>query len=154
MWSIFRALKGISRRRDRTSQILDPSPMLEEAADWAASKLKSLGYEADFSLESLQEVDRFLANQSSNGEPNPNGCLVENPVRWAFAIGAYVGEVIRQKRGGSWIAPAAGLDAPFDFELHLSGDLIAWPIQRVGKRIRNGEEDSLPIYGSALIKSD
>jgi len=59
----------------------------------------------------------------------------------ALHFGAYIGEVIRRKFGGSWATdhPVAG---PKSFPIHfLGGD--SFPIGWCGKRILNGDEDNV-----------
>jgi hypothetical protein len=43
-----------------------------------ARALSSSGYRADFSLESLREVDRFLEEQAPGGKPKQGGLLSED----------------------------------------------------------------------------
>lgn len=68
------------------------------AKDWIAKALNSSNYKADFSLESLKEIDRFFDEQNT-----PTGLLSQNRGQRLFAIGAYVGEVIISCLGGEWL---------------------------------------------------
>jgi hypothetical protein len=47
------------------------------AADWVAMALSSSGYAADFSLDSLRELDRFFDEHSNAGQAVPGGLLSE-----------------------------------------------------------------------------
>jgi hypothetical protein len=54
--------------------------LIEDAqpyANWVANALTSSGYRADFSLESLKEIDRFFDEQSQDGEAVAGGLLAE-----------------------------------------------------------------------------
>jgi len=55
----------------------------------------SSGYCADFSIDSLRDIDRFFDEHSRKGEVVPGGLLAERFGSRIFAIGSYVGETIR-----------------------------------------------------------
>jgi hypothetical protein len=122
------------------------------SARWIASELSASGYNADFSFESLREVDRYIDDNTTDGEPRPDTLLALKPVPVALSLGSYLGEVIRRKTGGEWVASAAAVEDPFLLELHLEDGLIMWPMQRIGKRIRNGAVDSLPAYAQFTLE--
>lgn len=119
----------------------------KESAEWVAGALRSSGYQADFSAESLWEVDRFFDDQTTGpGKPKRGGLLAEQRGPRLFAIGAYVGEVIRRNSGGWKWVPAK--DDPDD-ELNLSlvrGDTVIWPMQRAVKRFTEGAEAGIAAY--------
>jgi hypothetical protein len=48
------------------------------ASDWISRALQSSGYHADFSPQSLREIDRFFDEHSANGSPKPGGLLAES----------------------------------------------------------------------------
>ena len=54
------------------------------AADWVANALNSSGYRADYTLESMKELDRFFDQQSG-----PGGILSRNRGQILFGLGAY-----------------------------------------------------------------
>jgi hypothetical protein len=121
-----------------------------EAAEWIAAALAQSGYRADFSLASLKELDRFFDEHSVRGAPKPGGLLAESTASRLFALGCYVGEVLRRRRGGRWRGSAEAQDV-FDFALEFGGDTV-WPMQRVLKRFRHGREDGLYVYGALLLR--
>lgn len=57
-------------------------------AEWIAKALASTGYAADFSLQSLRELDRFFDEQAADGQPCPDGLLAQHLGRNLFCIGA------------------------------------------------------------------
>ena len=73
-----------------------------EAAEWMAKALSSSGYKADFTLDSLKEVDRSVDDQAQGGNPTPGGRLSDHLGTRIFALGACVGEVIRRQGEGRW----------------------------------------------------
>jgi hypothetical protein len=119
------------------------------SADWIAKLLSSSGYRANFSLKSLKEIDRFFEEQASGGNPKPGGLLSEDLGLRIFALGAYVGEVIRRRTKGEWLGDDSDPDAEINLALRLKADDIIWPVQRVMKRFKNGAKDGLYAYGFA-----
>lgn len=68
------------------------------AADWIVKALNYSGYKADYSLESMKEIDRFFDEQSS-----ATGRIAKNTGSILFALGSYVGETAIKLYGGEWI---------------------------------------------------
>jgi len=120
------------------------------AAEWIATALSSSGYQADFSPRSLWEVDRFYDEQSKGGKPRRRGLLAKNLGQRLFALGSYTGEVIRRDLGGEWQADDDDPQGEINIELHLPDGSIVWPVQRAMKRLVNGSEDGIAVYGAAL----
>jgi hypothetical protein len=115
-----------------------------------AKFLKFHGYKANFTLESLKEVDRFFAENSANGKPTENGLLAEATGSKIFAVGAYVGEVIRKSCSGAWEGDDADPKVEINIALRLWDNSIIWPTQKAFKRLTNGEEDSLYTYAYVI----
>jgi hypothetical protein len=123
------------------------------AADWMARALSSSGYQADFSLESLGEVDRFLEEQAPGGKPKRGGLLSTDFGNRLFSLGAYVGEVVRRQAGGQWEGDDSDPQAEINVAVRLPSGGMIWPVQRVMKRCKNGDEDSVYAYGVSLTGS-
>jgi hypothetical protein len=70
-----------------------------------------------------------------------------------FAIGTYVGEVIRRRIGGAWQAEGSDPETPLDIVLRLPQGESIHPIQRVWKRFRYGSEDGVFAYGFSIARS-
>lgn len=120
------------------------------AAEWVAKALTASGYRADFSLPSLFEIDRFFDEHSKGGKAVPGGLLSSDIGGRLFAIGAYVGEVIRRAKGGEWRGDDKNPRAEAEIALHLPDGTICWPVQRTMKRFTEGRQESLGAYGTAL----
>jgi hypothetical protein len=120
------------------------------AADWIARALSESGYRADFSIKSLKEVDRFLDEQMPGGKPKPGGLLSKDFGNRLFSLGAYVGEVVRRLAGGQWEGDDSDPQAEVNVAVRLKDGGMIWPVQRVMKRCKNGDEDSVYAYGVAL----
>ncbi|MEZ5140993.1 MAG: hypothetical protein R2726_00515 [Acidimicrobiales bacterium] len=121
-----------------------------EAAELMAMALRSSKYQADFSATSLWEVDRFFDEQSRNGAPVRGGLLDVQLGMRVFAMGAYVGEVLRRNLGGTWHGDDADEHAEMNVELLLSDTTVCWPVQQVMKRFVLGPSEGLADYGRHL----
>jgi hypothetical protein len=123
-----------------------------EAADWMAKALSSSGYKADFTLDSLKEVDRFVDDQAPGGNPKPGGLLSDHLGARIFALGAYVGEVIRRQGEGQWRGDDNDPKGEINLAIQLKSGTIFWPMQRIMKRIKNGPEDGIYAYGFVMLR--
>jgi len=97
------AIEQRPENRGAATNITIQSKILNDAlasAEQISMVLSQSGYRADFTLESLKQVDRFFEEQVTNGKPKPGGLLSQQLGARLFALGAYVGEVIRRHDGG------------------------------------------------------
>ena len=131
----------------RVASILED---VDSAAAWIASALNASGYVADFSGPSLWEVDRFFDDHSAGGAAKRGGLLATDTGSRLFALGSYVGEVVRRSVGGTWVGDEDDAQAEVNVALALPDGSSIWPVQRVMKRFANGPEDGLAAYGAAL----
>ncbi|GIL38401.1 hypothetical protein [Roseiterribacter gracilis] len=123
--------------------------IIADAAAWAATMVGSRGVTLDGSVESLRILDMLVddARDAIQGEPNaPQAALL-------WALGAYLGEVLRNARGGSWSVGAFDdLDQFWGTSLTYADGLQVWPMQRLIKRFLNGPDDAIYAYGVAMTK--
>lgn len=115
--------------------------------DWVAKALNSSNYAADFSIDSLKEIDRFFDEQNT-----PDGIINRNRGQILFALGAYIGEVIISAYGGEWLTDDSDPQGEVNIAVKLKDDSIIFPVQRAMKRYANGKEDS--IYDYAIVLSE
>ncbi|CAL9484175.1 hypothetical protein [Streptomyces sp. enrichment culture] len=120
------------------------------SAAWIARALGASGYRADFTPESLTDVERFLTEHSAHGAAVPGGLLATEAGPRLFALGAYLGETVRRGLGGVWEADDEDPYGEVNLALRLPGGAVVRPVQRVIKRFRNGPEDSLVGYAVGL----
>jgi hypothetical protein len=123
---------------------------IREGAEWIARALSSSGYKADFSPQSLWEIDRFFEEQSKDGRAVRGGLLAEGLGQRIFCLGAYAGEVIRRHAGGEWVTNEDDPNGEINIELRLTEGALCWPVQRVMKRFKNGAEDGIAVWGLAF----
>ena len=73
-----------------------PQDELSRDSDWISNFLMREGYHADYTIESLFEIDKFFKEKMNlvlERDDNRN---------FIFSISAYIGEVIRKKFNGHW----------------------------------------------------
>jgi hypothetical protein len=120
---------------------------IDERADWIARALRSSNYRTNFTPQSLWDIDLFFDDHGQNGAPKAGGLLSEQLGPRLFALGAYVGEVIRRSVGGEWQTDDADPRGEINVALKLPDGSVIWPVQRVMKRLKNGPEDAIAAYG-------
>lgn len=125
----------------------------QEMSQWIAKALSASGYQADLSLQSLKEIDRFFDEHSCDGEAVPGGLLSEDFGARMFALASYIGEVLRREYGGQWRADDDDPEGELNIALEFDRGGTVWPVQRVLKRMQNGAEDGIYVYGVLIGKS-
>ncbi|MEV0171375.1 hypothetical protein AB0I00_09660 [Streptomyces sp. NPDC050803] len=129
------------------------SELLKDVAiysEWISKALRASGYGADFTVSSVREVERFMADSTFQGEARPGGLLVEDTGGRLFALGVYVGEVIRRSAGGNWKADDGDPSGEINISLELPDGTTIWPVRKVIKRFRGGAEESLVAYVASV----
>ena len=119
---IFKKNNGSEKKHNNT---------LEEdihlASDWVVKALNSSGYKADYSLESMKEIDRFFDEQSSE-----TGLLSKNR-----------GEILF---GGEWNTDDSDPQGEIHISVKLADGTVIWPVIRCMKRYEHGSEESIYAY--------
>jgi hypothetical protein len=95
-------------------------------------------------------LERFFDDQAPNGVAKEGGLLSENLGQRLFAVGSYLGEVVRCSVGGEWEGDDTDPRAEINLALVGPDGGRSWPIQRVMKRFKNGPEDALPAWAIYL----
>ncbi|MBD5141878.1 MAG: hypothetical protein HDT25_10805 [Ruminococcus sp.] len=107
--------------------------------------LNSSGYKADYTLESMKEIDRFIDEQSVE-----NGIISLNRGKIIFALGCYVGETVIRLYGGKWHTDDNDPQGEVNASVETGSGVFICPMQRVMKRLMNGSEDGIYVYVYAL----
>jgi len=115
------------------------------ASDWIVTALQSSGYNADYSLESMKEIDRFFDEQNT-----PSGILAQNRGRVLFALGSYVGQTAIKLYGGEWVTDDNAPNAEINIEVCLADGSTIYPVVRCMKRYQLGAEESIYAYLALL----
>ena len=92
-----------------------------------------------------------MDEQFPNGRPKPGGLLARETGARIFALGAYVGETIRRHGEGQWFARDGDPDDVLNLTVKLKSGSIFWPMQRIMKRLQNGPEDGIYVYGGGIL---
>jgi hypothetical protein len=106
------------------------------------------GFRLDLRPHSLWEVDRLVDATNGSvehvlGDPEGRGHAV-------FALGGYLGEVLRQGVRGTWVGDDDDPDRELNVAIRLRSGALVWPVQRVMKRVALGSEEAIAAYGSLL----
>lgn len=111
------------------------------SSDWVVKALNSSGYKADYSLESMKEIDRFFDEQSSE-----TGILSKNTGSILFSLGSYIGETAIKLYGGEWITDDNDPQGEINITVKLADGTMIWPVIRCMKRYKMGSEESIYAY--------
>ena len=124
-----------------------PKPTLlgdiPKAEKWLVENMNASGYRLDGTIESFRELDRFFDEQS-----RPGGVLADGrPGSKLFAVGSYMGQVFVRQLGGVWETDDEDPEGEANIAVRLPNGSLVWPVRRAMKRLRNGAEDGLYVYG-------
>lgn len=119
---------------------------IHTACEWVVMALNSSGYKADYTLESMKEIDRFIDEQS--GE---NGIISRGRGKILFSLGCYIGETVIRLCGGKWHTDDNDPEGEINASVELDNGTVIFPMQRVIKRYQNGSEDGIYAYVYALL---
>jgi len=119
------------------------------AADVVALVEEFEGVTLDYSVESLEVIDRIL------GRFHEEGVEFEEVEATCFSFGCYVGEVFVRNAGATWrMAGRQEEEEVFGapLVLQMGPDRTVNPIGKVIKRLESGEEDNLPYFYRKLAR--
>lgn len=127
---------------------------IKSQSEWIIKAFAADGFELDYSMDSLIEVDRFFAANMKNGQPRKEGRLAKKgfgPI--LFSIGAYVGEtIIKNVNGAEWETDDNDPMGELNVSIKLPDEGIIWPMQKVIKRFQEGSDDAIYPYAHAVTK--
>lgn len=124
----------------------------KKASQWIQKAMSSSGYRLDYTINSFKEIDRFYEEHTLNGKPKSGGLLSEDLGSRLFAIGSYIGDVLVREARGKWKGDDKDKQAEINIEVVLPDGTICWPVQRAMKRLQNGTEDSIYVYGIVVME--
>ena len=120
---------------------------IKASCEWVIRALNSSGYKADYTLDSMKEVDRFFDEQNT-----PDGILSKNRGQILFALASYIGETVIKLYGGKWVIDEDDPNNEINMAVQTSSGKVLWPAKRCMKRYTNGAEDSIYAYVYTLNK--
>lgn len=127
---------------------------IRSQSEWIVKAFAADGLTLDFTMDSIIEVDKFFVQNMINGQPKKGGRLYGKGFgSILFSIGSYVGEtIIKNVKGAEWITDDEDPQGELNVSLKLPNDGQIWPIQKVMKRFKNGDEDSIYPYVHTVTK--
>ena len=147
---------SLSKKKNESTQDTNTQNMstlaedIPKAAEWVVRALNTSGYKADYSLESIREIDRFFDEQSG-----PDGILQKNGTgKILFSLGSYVGQTIINLHGGKWITDDNDPEGEINIAVETADGMVLWPVIRCMKRYRNGPEDGIYAYVHVLDRKE
>ena len=122
-----------------------PDQMMKYAAAETAKWVKKdRGIDLDYSLKSIQVIEEELARIAKEvNKTNPQ----QGTFGLAMGYGAYIGEVLRRRHGGSWAVEQTG--GAGSYRLTTKSNTVIFPVNWCWKRLINGEEDN--VYHKAVL---
>ena len=121
---------------------------LEIASRSISEEMISAGYHADYTIESLKEVDRFMEEERKDG-----GLLTDHLGAKLFGLGAYVGDVFIKKYGGQWITHDRAKDGEMTVTVQLDNEITFMPVISVMKSYQDEEAPKLYVLALAIQRS-
>ena len=138
-----------------------PEQVLEFASQAVEYVRRSLGVTLEYDSETLPILDHYLhhvtsaAVEAKNGNGSGNGHGHERVTTTelvAATAGAYFGEVVRRRLGGSWHLPS---EDPSTWRMVLPSGLWFWPVAMAMAAILGPDGDALrPSRGAAVRDPD
>lgn len=136
-------LNKILGKKDEPTLLQD----IYSSSEWVANALNVSGYKADYSLESMKEIDRFFDEQNTS-----TGILSKNRGQILFALGSYIGQTVIKLYGGKWITDDNNPEGEMNIAVILDNGSTIWPVLKCMKRYTSGQEDSIYDYVYVLNK--
>jgi hypothetical protein len=122
---------------------------MRRLADQFVESMRELGWELDYSEESLQTIEDMIDRQFGDWRPWRRGKTAKKNTPIASLVGAYVGEVMIRHVGGEW-----GWMPEYDVAaVKLPSGHWTSPPAKAQKRFMKGKEDNLVFYYEALRTS-
>ena len=118
---------------------------IDEYSEWITTALNHSGYLADYTLESMKELDRFIDEEN-------DGIIARQRGRILFAMGAYVGKTVIKLYGGEWITNDRDPEGELNITVRLPDGTQMMPVYKCMKRCKLGMEESLYSYVSVIPK--
>lgn len=105
----------------------------------------------DYSVNSLKQIEDYISTTFKNSKPKKNSFFAEDTDSMTFAMGAYLGEVIRRNsRGVRW--NNVETESPFEITQETPNGSVAFTIGKAFKRIYQGEEDNMHHFAVVMLK--
>ena len=122
-------------------------------AEWTVKAFKALGKNLDYSVQSVEHIENLFEQQFKNGKPIDNGLFANGLGGKLFSIASYIGEVIiRNTANTNWEFDPKDPENDFKMMIASNNGSRIWPMQKLGKRIQNGNEDNIYHFTAIIVK--
>lgn len=126
---------------------------IKDGAEWTINAFKALEKELDYSIKSVEHIENLLEEQFKNGQPIEGGLFLNGLGGKAFSIASYIGEVIiKNTNNTDWKFDPNDPDNEMNMMVASNDGSKIWPMQKLGKRIQNGNEDNIYHYTAIIVK--
>ena len=126
---------------------------IKGGAEWTINAFKALDKYLDYSIKSVEHIENLLEEQFKNGQPIEGGLFSNGLGGKAFSIASYIGEVIiKNTKGTDWEFDPSDPDNEMNMMVASKDGSKIWPMQKLGKRIQNGNEDNIYHYTAIIVK--
>jgi len=126
---------------------------IENGSQWAVKAFKALGKNLDYSVKSVEHIENVFEEQFVDGQPIDGGLFSDGLGGKVFAIASYVGEVIiRNTKNTDWEFDPSDPNNEMNMMVSSKGGARIWPMQKLGKRLQNGNEDNVYHYTAIIVK--
>ena len=126
---------------------------IKGGAEWTINAFKALDKDLDYSVKSVEHIENLLEEQFKNGQPIEGGLFSNGLGGKAFSIASYIGEVIiKNSKGTDWEFDPSDPDNEMNMMVASKDGSKIWPMQKLGKRIQNGNEDNIYHYTAIIVK--
>lgn len=143
------AITGLAIWIIKNMRTLQPGEVIEAFAKDAVTDAKAqFDLTLDYSPASIEHLERIVAAKYEELQEKP--ILPIQMEALSKVWGAYLGEVIRRQRGGTWSTAKEGPYAGLCI-LQSGADQIC-TLGKVYKRLVNGEVDNLFFYSQVILK--
>lgn len=115
--------------------------MAAEAEGFAAA-MAALGWRADFTMDALEDLDKFFEEETGWG-----GILTGDCEGRLYGLAAYLGEVMRRACGAEWVRDDKG-----GVCLELPGGALRDPFYKVNCRARENDPVPFAVYAVRAIQ--
>lgn len=114
-------------------------------------EFKALNIDLDYSINSLEQIETFLSKTIVEGKIQPKSFFAKDTDAKTFALGAYLGEVIRKNsKAVRW--NTEGIETPIEILQETPSGAKGMTINKAFKRIYNGVEDNIYFFARVLLK--
>ncbi|MCI4667532.1 MAG: hypothetical protein MRZ79_05170 [Bacteroidia bacterium] len=132
----------------------DLQDIIQTGVNSHISICSQIGLNADFSLQSIADMDSLIDEIFVDGKLDSPMVASEHENMILLGFGSYLGEmIIRSTGSGAWAEDDTFGEGLAFSCVDLPAGLRIWPFQKVLKRINNGPEDSLRSYAITIIRS-